>query len=63
MVGVSFFGEVNEMYAAERDEVRSALRWPSRGGSCEPGRHDMRSDGLGGGSCSSCGLTVGRDEV
>lgn len=50
--------EINEMYAAEREEARDAAR--HQNGPCY--RHNMRPDGHGGGTCR-CGETVGPEEI
>ena len=46
--------------STDREESRSALRYAS--GECQPGQHDMRPDGRGGGVCA-CGERVDREEL
>lgn len=47
----------------ERDEWRASLRRQSPWNVCPPGEHRMVSDRAGGGLCTSCGDTVGADEL
>jgi hypothetical protein len=54
--------EINEMYAAEREESRSA-RYGDPYGTCQPGRHHMVSDRRGGGACRNCSESVRGDEL
>ena len=52
------YAEINEMYAAEREEARDAARYED--GPCY--HHNMRPNRHGGGTCR-CGETVGPEEL
>jgi hypothetical protein len=58
---MTYYDSYEGVTTQDAEESRSALRYAR--GECQPGHHDMRPDGRGGGVCAACGDRLDREEL